>query len=472
MISVILCGGSGARLWPLSRSQYPKQFLNLLSESSLLSSTIGRSAQSDHCYFVANEEHRFLVAEQKRRSNANGKILLEPIGRNTAPAIAIAALLASADGLENEAMVVMPSDHLIEDADRFNEALRTAEGYARDGLIVTLGVSPTRPETGYGYIKSGKPVFGSADISWIEQFSEKPDQTTAEAYVLSGDFYWNSGIYIITPATYLAQLKKHAPDVYLKAVEAFEGLTVDSDFIRVSPAAFEQIPSISIDHALMEPLCKYSNEAAVVIPYHSSWSDLGAWNSLWEVAEKDEAGNAVQGDVLLHGVKNSLLHSSGRLISAVGVEDLVLVETPDAVLIADKNSVLDVKNIVQWLEAENRSEYLHHREVYRPWGKYDLIGVGEGYQVKQITVSPGASLSLQKHSQRAEHWIVVKGCAEVLKGDSSFLVRENESTYIPIGEIHSLKNPTAEELVIIEVQSGSYLGEDDIERFDDLYGRD
>ena len=413
----------------------------------------------------------FLVAEHKRRFDIAAKIILEPSGRNTAPAIAIAALMAAAEGLADEVMVVMPSDHLIEDISAFTEAIKTAENYARDGLIATIGIVPTRPETGYGYIKIGERALGSDEVSWIDLFSEKPDQVTAESFICSGDFLWNSGIYVLSPKTYLGYLKTFAPEVYLSAVEAFEQVVVDRDFVRVSRLAFEQSPSISIDHALMEPLCQNFNEVAVVIPYHSNWSDLGTWNSIWEVAEKDDAGNSVNGDVLLHDVQNSLLHSTGRLISAVGVKDLVLVDTPDALLVADKSNVQYVKNIVQLLEKENRSEYFNHREVHRPWGKYDLIGVGQGYQVKQITVLPGASLSLQKHRKRAEHWIVVKGCAEVLKGNSSFLVRENESTFIPIGEIHSLKNPISEELIIIEVQSGSYLGEDDIVRLEDEYGR-
>jgi len=471
MISVILCGGSGARLWPLSRAHYPKQFLDLNSDMSLLRETINRvSVLSDKFYFVANEEHRFMVAEHQRLSGVEGCVLLEPVARNTAPAIAAASLQAVEDGQGDEAMFVLPSDHLIPNDAAFREYLNSAEAFAKEGLVVTLGVQPTRAETGYGYIHCSLEIDEVSGARGVQEFTEKPALADAERFVKSEEYLWNSGIFIVTPNRYLSLLQEYAPEVFVSALESFEQRRADLDFVRLSKSHFEKSPSISIDNALMEPLSA-SSESVVVIPFKASWSDLGSWNSLWEVVDKDLANNAIVGDVLAQGVTNSYLHSSGRLLAAVGVDNIVIVESPDAVLVADKNNVQNVKHIVQQLEMEERSEYLHHREVYRPWGKYDLIGAGDGYQVKQITVSPGSALSLQKHQCRAEHWIVVKGCAEVVQGSETYMVHQNESTYIPIGQLHSLRNPTQEDLVIIEVQSGDYLGEDDIERLDDQYGR-
>ncbi|WP_415887081.1 mannose-1-phosphate guanylyltransferase/mannose-6-phosphate isomerase [Neptuniibacter sp. QD37_6] len=471
MISVILCGGSGARLWPLSRAHYPKQFLNLNSDMSLLRETVNRVRDlSDKFYFVANEEHRFMVAEQQRLADVKGTVLLEPVARNTAPAIAIAALQAVTDGCGDEAMVVLPSDHLITDGAAFRGYLKSAEKFAKEGLVVTLGVQPTRAETGYGYIHCTVEVDEASGARSVQQFTEKPIAADAEAYLGSGEFLWNSGIFIVTPNRYLYLLQKFAVEVFVSALESFKHKAADLDFVRVSKTHFKKSPSISIDYALMEPLCE-SSESVVVIPFELSWSDLGSWSSLWDLVSKDPANNAVVGDVLAQDVTNSYLHSSDRLVAAVGVDNLVIVESSDAVLVADKNDVQNVKHIVKRLEMEGRSEYVHHRAVYRPWGKYDLIGTGDGYQVKQITVSPGAALSLQKHECRAEHWVVVKGCAEVVQGSETYTVRQNESTYIPIGEVHSLRNPTEENLIIIEVQSGEYLGEDDIVRYKDQYGR-
>jgi len=471
MISVILCGGVGARLWPLSRSCYPKQFLQLSSDKSLLGNTLQRAEMCLAHYFIANEEHRFLVAEQKRLAGLEGRILLEPKGRNTAPAIAAAAFQACADGYADEPMLILPSDHLIQDQTEFVASVYSAESYARDGKIVTLGIRPTRPETGYGYIARGGSVEGQGDASWIECFVEKPDKAKAQCFFESGEYLWNSGIYIVTPRVYLSLLKRFAEEVYFALEGAIVKSAPDNDFVRLCASAFELSPHISIDKAIMEPLCAAEDKASVVLPFGSGWSDLGSWASLWEIAGKDEDDNSAVGDVLLHEVSNSYVHSSGRLVAVVGLDDAVVVESADAVLVASKRQVQDVKFIVEQLKEEQRSEYLHHREVYRPWGKFDLIEQGAGYQVKRIVVDAGQSLSLQRHKYRSEHWVVVKGVAEVTRGEVTYLVSENESTYISVGEIHSLKNPTQEPLVIIEVQSGAYLGEDDIERFEDRYGR-
>ena len=478
MLPVILCGGSGSRLWPLSRTQYPKQFLPLSDSSSLLQNTVERLAGFDSLMVVCNQDHRFLVAEQLRDVDAPVDILLEPCGRDTAPAIALAALNAVSQGNGEEVLVVLPSDHYMDDAELFNEKLKRAEGLASEGVFVSLGIAPSRAETGYGYIKVDKSD-GSAvstDAYEIQQFIEKPNAEMAKQYVESGEFLWNSGIYLFRADCYLETLQRLAPDVYSACLAAYEQAVSDMDFVRIDVAAFERCPDISIDYAIMEPLCMdplsaEQGASAMVVPLDLQWSDLGSWSALWELKSKDAHANVVEGDVLLKNTCNSFISAQDKLIAVVGVKGLVVVDTPDALLVSSTAHVQDVKFIVDALKAEKRDEYIKHREVYRPWGKYDLIGQGDGFQVKQITVHPGAKLSLQKHQHRAEHWVVVNGEAEIQRGEERFRVSKNQSTFIPLGEIHSLVNPGGEDLVMIEVQSGDYLGEDDIVRYEDLYGR-
>jgi mannose-1-phosphate guanylyltransferase len=473
MLPVILCGGSGSRLWPLSRTQYPKQFISLADSFSLLQNTVSRFRAADSIYVICNQDHRFLVAEQLRDNEAHVEILLEPCGRNTAPAIALAALSAVKNGKPDDVLLVFPSDHHIDDVSLFQEKVAEAEVLARQGSIVAFGVVPRSAETGYGYIKVKDAPANACDKSAfeIEQFVEKPSLTVAEEYVSSGQYLWNSGIYACRADRYLELLKEFSPDIYSSCLAALEEASSDMDFIRIAEEPFAECPDISIDYAIMEPLCNQSDSSAVVIPLDLEWSDLGSWSALWDLKEKDQNANVVEGDVLLSNTRNSMVLSHDRLVAAVGVDGLVIVDTPDALLVADKEQVQNVKDIVDQLKSANRDEYIKHREVYRPWGKYDLIGQGEGFQVKQITVNAGAKLSLQKHEHRAEHWVVVKGEATIQRGDQQYVISKNESTYIPLGEIHSLSNLQDEELVMIEVQSGDYLGEDDIVRFEDLYGR-
>lgn len=473
MLPVILCGGSGSRLWPLSRTQYPKQFISLNDSSSLLQNTVERLAGFDSLMVVCNQDHRFLVAEQLRNVSEPVDILLEPCGRNTAPAIALAALNAMSKGEGGEVLLVLPSDHYIDDAALFNTKLNRAEALAKQGKFVSLGGLPSRAETGYGYIKVDKGC-DSADLTDafdIQQFVEKPDAEIAEEYVASGDYLWNSGIYLFRADCYLETLQRLSPDVYSACLAAYQRAVSDMDFVRIDAAAFAACPDISIDYAIMEPLCEESALSAMVVPLDLEWSDLGSWSALWELKSKDANANVVEGDVLLENTRNSFVLAQDKLVAVVGVEGIVVVDTPDALLVASKDHVQDVKFIVDELKSAKRDEYIKHREVYRPWGKYDLIGQGDGFQVKQITVNPGARLSLQKHEHRAEHWVVVKGEAEIQRGEECFRVSKNQSTFIPLGEIHSLVNPGDCELVMIEVQSGDYLGEDDIVRFEDLYGR-
>ena len=474
MISVILCGGAGSRLWPLSRAHFPKQFIDLDADLSLLQKTIKRTADSTQAsYFITNEEHRFLVAEQTRQIGHVGRILLEPEGRNTAPALAACALQAVADGYGDEVMVALPADHQINCEHSFSQALKAAEVFAQQGYMVTLGIEPEEPHTGYGYIQQGQQVNSAGEASWVECFVEKPNLSTAEAYIASGQFLWNSGVYAVTPRRYLERLQTYAPDIVENTRAALQQGRDEYDFKWLDQASFTRNPSISIDHALMEPLCRSDSEPrqAIVIPVNCGWSDLGSWGALYETAKKDEQGNVSVGDVLKHQVSNSYIHAQSRLVSVVGVDDLIVVESVDAVLVADRANTEAVKAIVEQLKQQQRPEYYQHRQVLRPWGQYDLISDEQGYRVKKISVKVGASLSLQKHRHRAEHWVVVKGCAEVVRGDERLQMTANESTFIPIGEVHSLKNIGATELVIIEVQSGDYLGEDDIVRYQDRYGR-
>ena len=462
---VILSGGSGSRLWPLSRTMYPKQFLPLNSGQTMLQETVARLSDltTDAPMVICNEEHRFLAAEQLRSLGVDdASIVLEPVGRNTAPAIALAALSLEGAGKADTVMLVLAADHVIADVDAFTQAVVVAEAEAEKGKLVTFGIVPTEPATGYGYIKASAP----GSVSPVAQFVEKPDLATAQGYVESGQYYWNSGMFMFTAKTYLAELESHRPDMLEACKLAMADTSLDLDFIRVNADAFAACPDDSVDYAVME-----KTDQAVVVPMDAGWSDVGSWSALWDVKDKDAQGNVVQGDALLEATANTYVSSQNRLVATVGVDDLIIVDTQDAVLVAHKDKVQDVKSIVNRIKADGRSEANQHREVYRPWGKYDSIDFGDRYQVKRITVKPGAQLSLQKHHHRAEHWIVVSGTAEVRCGEQTLLLSENQSTYIPLGEVHQLKNPGKLPLELIEVQSGSYLGEDDIVRFEDVYGR-
>ena len=468
MIPVILSGGVGSRLWPLSRGMYPKQLLPLVDQQwSMLQQTIQRAnnlTDTQNPIIVCNEQHRFMVGEQCQQMDCEGvTILLEPFGRNTAPAIALAAFQAMING-DDPILIVMPADHVITDQADFQQAVTKANDLATDGKLVTFGIVPDQAETGYGYIKAGQAEGGGFLVA---EFKEKPSLEIAKQYLASGDYYWNGGIFVFRASVYLGQLKKFAPEAYAASENAIQGALLDLDFIRIDEAAFEKSPSISVDYAVME-----NTDMAMVVPLDAGWNDVGSWAALWEVSEKDENGNAVHGDVLLDNTKNSHIYAETKLVSVVGVEDLIIVETDDAVLVTKRDQAQNVKKIVEKLTQQGRSQINHHRKVYRPWGWYDSVDAGEGFQVKRIQVKPGAKLSVQMHHKRAEHWVVVKGVAEVLNGETTSLLHENESTYIPIGVTHSLKNPSeTEPLEIIEVQSGSYLGEDDIVRFEDEYGR-
>lgn len=462
---VILAGGSGTRLWPLSRQHYAKQYLALDGEQTMLQATVDRLKNLPHlpALVVCNEETRFLAAEQLRHAGqVDALILLEPAGRNTAPAIALAALEAVSNGAD-PILLVMPADHKITDNLQFGEAVRIGGAQAEADHLVTFGIIPTKPETGYGYIKGGKPeTSGFA----VDRFVEKPDSETAEAYLKSGDYYWNAGIFMFRASRYLEELKKYRPGILNACEAAYEGNKRDLDFLRFDTDAFLACPDESIDYAVME-----NTDQAIVIPLDAGWSDIGSWAALWETLPKDGNGNCEIGDVVNLNGSGNYIHSSSRLVATVGLENIVVVETKDAVFVAPKDKVQDVKLLVERLKAKDRSEYQYHREVYRPWGKYDGVDIGDRYQVKRITVNPGAKLSVQKHQHRAEHWVVVKGTANVTKGDEVIMLSENQSIYIPLGEVHALENPGKIPLELIEVQSGSYLGEDDIERFEDKYGR-
>jgi len=473
---VILSGGSGSRLWPLSRSMYPKQLLPLVTENTMLQETALRLKELDlkvlDPIIVCNEEHRFFVAEQMRQLGIhNAKIILEPAGRNTAPALTLAAL-ATQKKSNDAVMLVMPADHVIDDIETFHKAVKQAASLAKNNYLVTFGIEPNAPETGYGYIKTGNKV---DDFAYrIERFVEKPDLETAQSYLDSGGYLWNSGLFMMSADSWLYEIKSLNNDIYSASLNAYENAVVDNDFYRIDKDAFEASPSDSIDYAVMEKTAgegATTKHKAAVIPLNAGWSDVGVWSTLWEVGDKDNLGNVIKGDVSLHDTENSLLYSNERYIAAVGLKDTIVVETADAILVAHKDNAQDVKNVVEELKKQNRDEYQNHRLVYRPWGSYESIDRGERYQAKRITVNPGAALSLQLHHHRAEHWIVVSGTAQVTRGDEVFLVSENESTYIPLGTKHRLENKGAIPLEMIEVQSGSYLGEDDIVRFDDIYGR-
>ena len=464
---VILSGGVGSRLWPLSREYYPKQLLALVGNNTLLQDTVLRLSglpEQSAPLMVCNEAHRFLVAEQLRRIEVSpANIILEPVGRNTAPAAAVAALAAvDPDAL----LLVLPADHLIADTAAFREAVTAGIPLAHANYLVTFGIVPNRPETGYGYINATDAIEDTVALS-VERFVEKPDLETAQQYIDSGNYYWNSGMFLFKASQYLKELETFNPDIVGTCRIAMENALEDKDFLRLDPASFKASPSDSIDYAVME-----KTNAAVVIPLDAGWNDIGAWSSLWAVSDQDDEGNVVIGDVLTQNVHNSYLRAEHRLLTAIGIEELVIVETPDAVLVAHKDQVQDVKEIVSRLKAMKRNEADLHRKVYRPWGYYESLDAESRYQVKHITVNPGASLSLQLHYHRSEHWVVVKGTARITRDDETFVLTENQSTYISVGVKHRLENPGRLPLEIIEVQSGSYLGEDDIVRYEDVYGRE
>ena len=465
IVPVILSGGSGTRLWPLSRETHPKQFQPLVGERSLLQATWQRLEGLPGLaapIVVANEEHRFMVAEQLRQVGvAPAALLLEPVGRNTAPAIAAAALQARAAG-GDPVLLVLPSDHVIADPAGFRTAIQAALPAAAEGRLVAFGIVPTGPETGYGYIQAGQ----GEGVRPVDRFVEKPDLDTARRYLAAGGYYWNAGMFLLRASAYLDELARHAPAMLEAVQAAFAGARRDADFLRLAREAFAACPSDSIDYAVME-----KTDRAAVLPMDVGWSDVGSWSALWAIADQDGDGNAHRGDVLASGCRNTLAWGGRRLLALLGLEDVIVVDTDDALLVAHRERVQEVKDIVARLKAEGRPQASIHRKVYRPWGSYDGVDAGERFQVKRIVVNPGAALSLQMHHHRAEHWIVVSGTARVTCDDRVFMLAENESTFIPLGSKHRLENPGTVPLELIEVQSGSYLGEDDIVRFEDVYGR-
>lgn len=479
VVPVILCGGSGTRLWPLSRAGFPKQFLVLSGTTSLFQQAVERvnklgaeDVSLGPTLVVTNEEHRFLALEQLHEiQGVQASLLLEPFGRNTAPAITLAALQASEKG-QNPILVVTPADQTVQNDAAITAALQKSIRAAALGGVVILGITPDKPETGYGYIQQS----GSAGMHGeyaVAQFAEKPSLEVAKAYLAGGDHTWNSGMFVLKASTWLKALQQFRPDILAATQAAWAGKTVDASFMRPNKDAFAQVPSESIDYAVMEK-CPGSNIPLHMVPLDAGWSDMGAWEAVWQMnqdGQQDAQGNVTQGDTLLADTHNTFVHASSRLVGTVGVSDLIIVETADAVLVADRTQSQNVKKLVQQLEQRNRDELSLHRKVHRPWGWYDSIDEGDRFKVKRIQVKPGASLSLQKHHHRAEHWIVVKGTAEITNGDKVLMLTENQSTYIQLGEVHRLANPGSIPLEIIEVQSGSYLGEDDIVRFEDTYGR-
>jgi mannose-1-phosphate guanylyltransferase/mannose-6-phosphate isomerase len=487
---IVLSGGSGTRLWPLSREKYPKQLLPLIGEDSLLQATVRRvegtkGAELAPPMVVCNEEYRFVIAEQLRLMGKPGTIVLEPFGRNTAPALVLAALAATKNGAD-PVLLVMPADHVIVDVLAFQEVVGKGASLAADGAIVTFGITPDAPETGYGYIQTGSTYSANSEqvtpsaAKTIARFVEKPDAATAQTYLDEGSYLWNSGLFMMRASVWLEAMRVCRPDILAACQSAWDQGSTDGEFVRVGKEAFANCPSDSIDYAVMERIAANALKPAagtgalppgVVIPLTAGWSDVGAWDALWQVLPKDDSGNVAQGDVLLQDCHNTLALSEGRLIACVGVNDLVVIETADAILVAHKDKTQDVKKIVDSLKGKGRTEGTIHRKVFRPWGWYDSVDAGARFQVKRIVVKPGGTLSLQMHHHRAEHWIVVSGTAKVTMGDNTFLLSENASTFIPLGTTHRLENPGRVDLEMIEVQSGSYLGEDDIVRFEDVYGR-
>lgn len=466
ILPVVMAGGSGTRLWPLSRSLYPKQFLSLVDDASLLQGTLLRLENLDCTtpLIISNNEHRFIVAEQLRQAGiVDFDIILEPMGRNTAPAIALAALHALRDG-DDPIMLVLAADHVIQNVDAFCSSVTLAQRQAVDGKMVTFGIVPTHAETGYGYIRQGKEVLES--VFEVDAFVEKPDQSTAEAYLCDGHYLWNSGMFMFKASVYLSELEKFRPDILSVCKKAMSGASSDLDFIRLEDSVFAACPDESIDYAVME-----KTSHSVVVPMDAQWCDVGSWSSLWDISTKDDNGNVTHGDVIYHNSNNNYVYAENSLVATIGTDNLVIVQTKDALLIAKQDQVQNIKKVVDVLKREKRSEHISHREEYRPWGRYDSVDQGGRYQVKRITVKPGERLSTQMHYHRAEHWVVVTGTAKVTRGDDVFLVSENESTFIPVGVVHTLENPGKVPLEVIEIQSGTYLGSDDIVRFDDKYGR-
>ena len=459
---VILAGGDGTRLWPLSRRHYPKPFLPLGGQATLLQQTLARLEGGGFSppLVICAEETRFLAAEQLRQSGVDGwRLLLEPEGRNTAPAIALAALSLEDDPV----LLVMPADHRIEDRTAFLAAVKRGQGLAEAGKMVTFGIQPEGPETGYGYIKSGAALGEGLEVV---RFVEKPDLARAKAYLDEGGYFWNSGIFMFRASAYLAELKRFRPDIFASCEAAAKGATIDFDFTRIDEAAFLQSPAESVDYAVMEQTGR-----AVMVPMQAGWCDIGSWQALWQVSDKSEAGNCEVGDVVSLDGRGNYIHADSRLVATVGLENMLVIESKDAVLVAPLERAQEVKALVTQLKAQNRLELHHHREEFRPWGKYDCVDCGDGYLVKRITVNPASRLSLQKHKHRAEHWVVVAGRARVTRGDQVFELSANQSTYIPLGEVHALENIGPEPLELIEVQSGEILSEQDIIRFEDDYGR-
>lgn len=466
LLPVIMAGGSGSRLWPLSRTHYPKQFISLTSDDTMLQETIKRLDGIEHKspFLICNEEHRFIVAEQLRNNSiSHSGIVLEPVGRNTAPAIALAALQAVNDG-DDPLLLVLAADHVIKNEVKFADAVEQAKTHAIQGKLVTFGIVPTGPETGYGYIKQGNSV-GSTGYD-VERFVEKPNLETAKEYVASEEYLWNSGMFLFKASRYLEELGAHRPDILDACKKSIAGCSSDLDFIRLDEEAFKACPDDSVDYAVME-----KTKDAVVVPLDAQWSDVGSFSSLWEVADKDQNGNVAHGDVITTGTNNSFIYSQNKLVSTVGVDDLVVVETKDAVLVAHKDKVQDVKSIVNELKKQDRNECKQHREVYRPWGSHDEIANGQRFHVKHLIVKPGESTATQMHYHRAEHWVVVQGTAKVLNGEKSYILSENESTYVAIGSPHKIENPGKVDLHLIEVRTGNYLEEDDIVRLEE-YGVD
>lgn len=468
---VILSGGSGTRLWPLSRAALPKQLLPLVSERSMLQETVLRLAGLSEAatpMVVCGNDHRFLVAEQMLEIGVeHPALMLEPVGRNTAPAVAVAAL-ALQEQDPGAVMLVLPADHLIADAEAFHRAIVRAVKAAEAGLLVTFGVKPDAPETGYGYIRRGEALAGLDDTFRVGAFVEKPERATAEKYLQSGDYSWNSGMFVFKAVRYLQELQQYRPDILDAARAAWHGRKADLDFCRLGVEAFQACPSESIDYAVME-----KTPDAAVIPIDIGWNDIGSWSALWQTAnERDAMGNSVRGDVMLEQVSNSYVRAESRMVAAIGVKDVVIVETPDAVLVAHKDRAQDVKKVVERLQAGERGEHISHTRVFRPWGWFEQRDQGARFQVKRIMLKPGAKISLQSHKHRSEHWVVVNGTAKVTRGEDIITLHENQSTYIPAGMVHRLENPTSQPLHIVEIQSGEYLGEDDIVRLEDLYSRE
>jgi len=465
IVPIILSGGSGTRLWPLSRKLHPKQFIDLVNDTTLFQDTILRLPKNTaNPLIICNEEHRFLAAEQLRQidKESNG-IILEPIGKNTAPAIALAALKFINNG-EDPLLLVLSADHLIKNIDAFHQSIEVAEKLAENDKLVTFGIVPNKAETGYGYIKAN--IDNTADYYKIQSFTEKPNEENAKKYLDSGNYLWNSGMFMFKASIYLQELEKFEPEILASCKKSCQTEYKDKDFIRLNNDEFFQCPEQSVDYAVME-----HTKDGVVVPLDANWSDIGSWDALWDAKNKDKNGNVSEGDVILDDVKNTYTYSSNRLVSVIGASDLVIVDTQDALLVADKKYSQNIKNIVSQLKQDSRTEADNHRKVFRPWGYYDSIDADNGFQVKRILVNPGAKLSLQKHEHRAEHWVVVKGVAKVTCGDKTFSLNENQSTYIPKGEVHRLENTEKIDLEIIEIQTGDYLGEDDIIRLEDDYQR-